>query len=168
MIFNDYIWSIMRLSTMKRSNTINCGQLCHFYGAKILPIVRNRGWRLTEIIVDDASQNILPSNQTFCTSRRAWHRKVLADALVRAWMVVVICILSEHVLQMVFIYHKDVVQTLFTNCSHPLLSKRICPGCSEGCVNNINAFWRKHLIETGSEFRVIIIDKKSHSPRIIL
>ncbi len=54
------------------------------YGAKILSKVRNRGWRLPEIIVDDTSQNILPSNQTFCTPLRARHRKVLADALVRA------------------------------------------------------------------------------------
>jgi len=70
------------------------GQLAHLenffesrdilYGAKILSIVRNWGWRLPEIIVDDTSQNILPSNQTFCTPLRARHRKVLVDALVRA------------------------------------------------------------------------------------
>jgi len=54
------------------------------YGAKILSIIRNRGGRLPEIIVDDTSQNILPSNQTFCTPLRARHRKVLADAVVRA------------------------------------------------------------------------------------
>jgi hypothetical protein len=32
------------------------------HGAKILSTCRNRGWRLSEIIVDDTSQNILPSN----------------------------------------------------------------------------------------------------------
>jgi hypothetical protein len=37
------------------------------HGAKILSTCRNRGWRLSEIIVDDTSQNILPSNQIFCT-----------------------------------------------------------------------------------------------------
>lgn len=41
------------------------------YGEKNPVHSRNRGWRLPEIFVDDASQNILPSNQTFCTSRRA-------------------------------------------------------------------------------------------------
>ena len=54
----------------------------YLYCAEILSIVRNRCWRLLEIIVDDTSENILPSTQTFCTPLRARHRKVLADALV--------------------------------------------------------------------------------------
>jgi hypothetical protein len=55
-------------------------------------------------------------------------------------MVVVIRLLSENLSEMVLIYHKDMVKTLFTNRSHPLLNESICFGGLIRCVEDFNPF----------------------------
>jgi hypothetical protein len=88
------------------------------------------------VFVDDAAKNVTALNLADVLSVVAWCRAGKVESPMRASLVVVPDVVGKHRFEVLAGHNEEMVETVFSDGSHPALGKRVRPASGPGCESS--------------------------------